>query len=311
MRLLRCPDCKGKLAIDHIFGSRDEIERGDLRCKNCGSIYPIIRYIPRFVPSDYYVKSFSVQWNLFPRLLLGNETSADSLSTFVGRTGCTLSDLSGKTVLDAGCGMGRLTEIVSRKATTVVGVDLSLAVESAYKNLGDRANVHIIQADISKLPFARSSFDFIFSIGVLHHTPNTRESFRSLVPLLAENGEIAIWVYMKYDWARMSDLYRHLTSRMPWSMLWGLVKVIEKLHYLYEKMPKRLYRHALKITPISVDENKQKRLLSTFDWYSPRYQHRHSVVEVVSWFKESNLGEIEVLGYPVSVRGRKMPGHGQ
>ncbi len=308
-RLLRCPVCKGRFAIENIVETRNEIEYGDLRCNDCKRTYPVIRYIPRFVSSDHYVKSFSVQWNLFPRLL-DNETSADSEKTFGGRTGRELNYLSGKTVLDAGCGMGRFAEVVSRKAATVVGVDLSLAVESAYENLRNRPNVLIIQADVAKLPFAASSFDFIFSIGVLHHTLNTRESFRSLVPLLAENGEIAIWVYMKYDWARLSDLYRHLTSRMPWTMLWGLVRVIDKLHYLYEKMPKILYRYAFKLAPISVAQTEQGRLLDTFDWYSPRYQHKHSVAEVVSWFKESNLGEIQVLGYPVSVRGRKMPAHG-
>jgi len=58
------------------------------------------------------------------RCLEMKQTSADPMSTFVGRTRSTLNYLSGRVVLDTGCGMGRLTEVVSRKAVTVIGVDL-------------------------------------------------------------------------------------------------------------------------------------------------------------------------------------------
>ena len=47
----------------------------------------------------------------------------------------------------------------------------------------------------SHLPFRRGSFDLVFSIGVLHHTPSTEQAFRALVPLVKPGGEIAISVY--------------------------------------------------------------------------------------------------------------------
>ena len=61
-----------------------------------------------------------------------------------------------------------------------------------------RANVHLAQADLFHLPFRRNSFDCIFSMGVLHHTPDCRRAVLDLIPFLKEGGTLAVWVYPKY-----------------------------------------------------------------------------------------------------------------
>jgi SAM-dependent methyltransferase len=62
-------------------------------------------------------------------------------------------------------------------------MDLSDAVETAYANLGKMPNVHVVQGDIYHPPFARPEgggpFDFIYSIGVLHHLPDPEAGFHS------------------------------------------------------------------------------------------------------------------------------------
>ena len=66
-----------------------------------------------------------------------------------------------------------------------------------------------------KLPFAPESFDYIYSIGVLHHTPDCEQAFKGLPRLLKPGGRIAIWLYSAYNpWYRMSDVYRKWTRRM-------------------------------------------------------------------------------------------------
>src|SRR5262245_16006555 len=149
-----------------------------------GHGYPIVNGIPRFVGSDLYLGSFSFEWNLHSKTQLDCYSGdASSEQEFREKTDLTPADLRGRLVLDAGVVAGRYAEVISRWGADVVGVDLSFAVEAAARNLDDRDNVWIAQADIGQLPFAHDSFDAIFSIGVLHHTPNTKDYFLKLIPL--------------------------------------------------------------------------------------------------------------------------------
>ncbi len=280
-----------------------EIVEGSLDCESCHEVFPIIRSIPRFVSSDAYSKSFSFQWNLFATTQLDSGRDIQTRNTFIEKTGITPEELRGRVVLEAGCGMGRFLHLLSKqRETTIVGFDLSLAVEAAYRNVGHMSNVHILQADIFHLPFAKSTFDFIFSIGVLHHTPNPKRAFVSLVPLLKRRGEVAIWVYAKYRRPPLSDFYRIFTSRMPWSMTLALCRLLAELYPLHRK-----FRHLRVILPISMLEDRERRLLDTFDWYSPRYQSKSTWQDVIRWFREAEFSEIRTLPFPISVRGRKGP----
>jgi len=299
---LRCPDCHGKLSLVVSCESQGEIEQGSLMCQTCSQAFPIIRFIPRFVSSDEYVRSFSAEWNIFSTTQLDREQMTETTETLVRKTGLRPEDLAGKLVLDAGCGMGRFLDIISRQSTaTVIGFDLSAAVEAAQRNTGSRPNAYIVQADIMKPPFPEGVFDFILSIGVLHHTPNPKQAFSSLVPLLKKNGEIAIWVYGRYRRPLLSDLYRKVTSKMRWSIVLGLSKVLVKLYWVYRRLP-----YLWHIIPISMHKDKEWRLLDTFDWYSPKYQFKFSTEEVLTWFREMALDDLHTQAIPVSVKGRRV-----
>jgi SAM-dependent methyltransferase len=208
-------------------------------------------------------------------------------------------------VLDVGCGMGRFLDVASRWNGEAIGVDLSAAVDAAYENIGRRNNVHLIQADVFALPFAAGSLDRIYSLGVLHHTPDCRRAFEQLPPLLAPHGQLAVWVYSNHNamYNFTSRQYRRLTTRLPQRLLYALCWLAVPLYPLY-KIPffGFIAEHLL---PVSNHPNWRWRVLDTFDWYSPRYQSKHSYYKVVQWFKEAGLTEIEILPYPVSCRGRK------
>ncbi|HOX23372.1 MAG TPA: class I SAM-dependent methyltransferase, partial [Elusimicrobiales bacterium] len=228
--------------------------------------------------------------------------------SFAERTAFSPEGLRGKTVLDAGCGMGRYLEIAARSAGEVVGADLSLAVDSAYDNVGKLPNVHIVQADIMRLPFKPGVFDAAYSLGVLHHTPDTKKAFLSLVPLLKKGALASIWVYSKEDAYmrlshRFSDFYRIFTSRLPKKLLWQLSRLSVPLYYL--KKIKKLHTLLDVVLPMSNHPEPQWRVLDTFDWYSPRYQHKHTYAEVDAWFKEAGFEEVRNLTFPVSVTGVK------
>ncbi len=180
-----CPDCRARM-------TRDE---AGFTCTGCGGKFPIIAGIPRFVGSEDYVGNFGFEWTTHAQTQLDGKESNATEKQFREEMKINPEDMRGKMVLDAGCGMGRYAEVASRFGARVIGMDLSRAVESAHKNLGDRENVQIVQANLLKLPFPDQTFDFIYSIGVLHHTPNCEATFRGLVRLLKPGGKIVIWLY--------------------------------------------------------------------------------------------------------------------
>jgi SAM-dependent methyltransferase len=102
----------------------------------------------------------------------------------------------------------------------VVGLDLGNSVDYARRRNSGNPRVHIVQGSIFQPPFKHDTFDFITSIGVLHHLPDPRRGFETLVPLLQAGGTIHIWVYgletMSFVY-RVSHLtpLRGLTSRLP------------------------------------------------------------------------------------------------
>ena len=253
---------------------------------NC---YPIIRGVPRFVPSDAYVNSFSLEWNTHTHTQLDVfRADRSSEQQFVAKTGFSSDELRGKLVLDAGVGAGRFADIASRWGAQLAGIDLSYAVEASSATFQDRPNVWIAQADIGNLPFKHESFDIIFSIGVLHHTPNTEAYFRKLVPLLKPGGTIAIWVYPKEgDYVVRNEWIRFVNKIPPrmfyawcrWFVPWAQARPSSRLAGLF----KRIFPFSEQGLGLEND------ILDTYDGYSPKFHGIHTPEEVEHWFRNCGL----------------------
>lgn len=219
--------------------------------------------------------------------------------------------VKGRRVLDAGCGVGRFADVLLRWGAEVVAVDLSDSVDVAQANLRGRGGLTIAQADILRLPFPPGTFDAIVSWGVLHHTTDCAAAFRALVRLLRPGGTMAIWVYGKSRSVRrrVMDAYRHVTVHLPHRLLYALCFVAIPLYYVY-KVP--ILGNLLRVVvPMSRQRSARERVLETFDYYSPRYQSKHTFPEVHGWFVEAGFRDIRIFNPPVTVIGRRpMPGDG-
>jgi SAM-dependent methyltransferase len=299
--ILRCLTCQGKL------GQRPS----GLVCAGCGREYPALKGMLRFVDAQNYAGSFGFQWTIHARTQLDDGVSHRSEIAFRQRTGFSPDDLAGKLVLDVGCGMGRFADVATRWGAHVVGIDLSLASEVAAQNLAGR-NATIFQADVFQLPFAEGSFDFIYSIGVLHHTPSCEQAVKVLPRLLKPGGRLAVWLYSSYNpWYRMSDVYRKVTRRMPQKVLYKLCYGVIPLygaHQVLRKIPlvgKPVSAVIRWLVPMSFNPDPEWRRLDTFDWYSPWYQSKHSYEEVFRWFESCGMEDLHVAEEPISVYGRK------
>ncbi len=126
-------------------------------------------------------------------------------------------------VLDVGCGSGRWSKYVSSKAKFVEAVDPSNAVFTAAKITKGIDNIRITQAGVSNIPFANNSFDFVFSLGVLHHIPNTQQAMQSCVEKLKSGGYFLVYLYYRFDNKSglfkmlfgVSNVFRLAISKMP------------------------------------------------------------------------------------------------
>lgn len=303
--ILRCPSCRATLEI---------LGTGGYRCTGCGHEYPETRGVVRFVPAQNYADNFGFQWHKYDRTQLDEGDVRSSERNFKARTGFTPEELRGKLVLDVGCGMGRFAEVATRYGARVVGIDLSAAAEVAARNLANREFI-ALQADVFQLPFAPESFDYIYSLGVLHHTPDCEKAFKILPQYLKPGGQIAIWVYSAYNkWYRFSDIYRRFTSKMSPKTLHGILRVavpfFNGVNAVLKKIPligRPLAGLIQYVFPVNLNPNKSMRVLDTFDWYSPTYQSKHTYEEVFRWFESCNLANLRVIQQSVSVRGQKLP----
>ena len=301
--LLRCVACGRALRGDGA---------GGYDCMGCARKFPQREGVVCFVESGDYAESFGFQWQIYSRTQLDTEQCRESESEFRKRTGFTPEELQGKIVLDVGCGMGRFAEVATRWGARVVGVDLSAAALVAARNLADREFV-ALQADVFHLPFAAESFDFIYSIGVLHHTPDCEKAVKALPQFLKPGGSMAMWLYSGYNkWYRFSDLYRRVTHRLPPRVLHGLLSVVVPVLNAVDRglrliplIGKPLAGGVHYVLPVSRHPRREWRVLDTFDWYSPKYQSKHTYEQVFRWLESCGMEDLHVGEVPVAVRGRR------
>ena len=305
LEFLVCPSCQDELDLRVDAREGGEVMAGRLLSRGCGREYPILRGVPRFVDSQAYASSFGFQWNRFARTQLdsfnGTRQSEEALEA---TTGWSAADYEGKRVLDAGVGAGRYAEIVAAKGGEVVGVDLTTAVDAAWQSIGRRERVHLAQADIFAMPLRAASFDMAYSIGVLHHTPDTRAAFERVARMVKPGGGLAVYLYARNGLAqRFPDAIRKLTTRLPARAMLAVSSLAVPLYYPY-RLP-GVGRMLYTLCPISMHADWRWRWLDTFDWYTPHYQWKLVYPEVFRWFRESGFRDIEIFEGPIRMRGLK------
>jgi 2-polyprenyl-3-methyl-5-hydroxy-6-metoxy-1,4-benzoquinol methylase len=308
--ILRCPETRQQLHLQDPKYDGNEIMSGWLVCEDGSRSYPIRSGIPRFVSESNYADNFGMQWNTFRRTQLdsfsGHSISADR---FWKATGWNPEALRGAWVLDAGCGAGRFAEVALNAGARMVALDYSSAVDACHANLKHHPNLNVVQGDIYSLPFTEGCFSFVYSLGVLQHTPNVAKAFHALPPMLERGGGICVDFYEKSLKSMLLPKYwlRPFTKGMPkehlFTLLSTLVPSLLSLSRFSGRTP--VFGSLLKrivpvanydgILPLSNEQHREWSLLDTFDWFSPAYDQPQRATTIKKWLLEAGLQEAEVL----------------
>jgi SAM-dependent methyltransferase/uncharacterized protein YbaR (Trm112 family) len=236
--------------------------------------------------------------------------------------------LRGASVLEVGCGMGKYLKVASDHARTVIGLDLSDAVLRAHRETRDRPNVHVVQGDILTAPLRAASVDFVYSVGVLHHTPDCHAAFLRSASLVKPGGRLAVWLYPEDPtpgryarWAHylQDEVLRPVTCRLPPRALRAFAAALGRLTFVrdryaeqYRATGSRLaYRVAMAAGAVAVGRHRDPEIAAflNFDWYSPQYRSYHNEHQLKSWYAEAGFEPPTILPQRVSgIARRPSPG---
>lgn len=207
---------------------------------------------------------------------------------------------------DVGCGSGRWASMVASKVGHLHLVDASPdALDVARKNMVQFSNCSFHNASLDDMPFPNESLDFAYSLGVLHHVPDTEKAIFSVSKKIKSGGKFLAYIYYKFDnrplWYRalwkISDVMRSVICRMPYSLRYSISQVLAALVYwplsrtalLIEK----LYKPLLNL-PLFWYRNKSFYSLRTdaLDRFGTRLEHRFTRKQIEEMLKAAGFQNI-------------------
>ena len=260
---------------------------------------------------DITVKSFGEEWSKFDSFSeaeiekIGNEYFDIINDKIINKN---------TVVLDIGCGSGRWDYYLADKVRFIEAIDPSNAVFVASQMLKNKDNVRITQASVSNIPFNDESFDFIMSLGVLHHIPNTKQAIADAVKKLKKGGYFFVYLYYDLDnrnifykfLFKFSNIIRLLISTLPSTIKRFVCDTIAFLIYLpfisFANLVKNIFRNSnlYKKIPLSYYVGKSLNVIrnDALDRFGTPLEQRFSKKEIKEMLKYSGLTNIKFSENP-------------
>lgn len=228
------------------------------------------------------IRAFDRQWDMYNKKMFENlkfkygMTAEEELKLFFSTMACTARDLKSKKILIAGCGIGRIDTLLAKDTHKIVSLDAGEVVKSV--KVVQKTSHLVCRGDILNLPFKKSTFDYVYCEGVLHHLSDPGKGFSELARVTRPQGKLGIYVY-----PNCMNYYRKIRSillfsyYMPSWMIYFICNVLSKIIYVYKPRAKR-------------DTFK----FELYDTLCCKYLSTHSLEEVKNWYLQNGF-EIKSL----------------
>lgn len=206
---------------------------------------------------------------------------------------------------DAGCGSGRWAVLLAPRVGHLHCVDPSSAIDVAKRNLAHLPNCSFHRTTVDEMPLADDSMDFGYSLGVLHHVPDTQQGLNACVRKLKRGAPFLVYLYYAFDnrpaWFRAlwwtSDRLRRIVSRLPSvpkrllaegfaaTVYWPLartVRILERAGVRVDNYPLFYYR----------DKSFYTMRTDALDRFGTRFERRFTRAEVEAMLQTAGLEDI-------------------
>lgn len=214
--------------------------------------------------------------------------------------------------MDVGCGTGRWATRVAPRVGELHCIDASdAALEIARQNLTRYSNCRFHLASVDEIPVPEESQDFAYSLGVLHHIPDTLAGLASCVTRLKPGAPILIYLYYAFDnkpmwfkalW-RLADAIRRVTSRLPSRIKFAVASAIAAIVYLpLARLARTMEVRGIDVRhmPLSYYRDRSYYTMRTdaLDRFGTRLEKRFTAKEIVSMMERSGLENIRLSPDP-------------
>jgi len=237
------------------------------------------------VPKNELKKSFDKYFSLFPWDSIGKNS--------VG--------------FDLGCGSGRWAYFASSRVKMLHCIDPAIAaLQVAKEKMRHSNNCIFHEASVDNIPLKDNSMDFGYSLGVLHHIPDVQDGIVQCVKKLKVGAPFLIYIYYMFDnrprwfkivW-RISDLFRKVISRLPFSLKFFVSQMIAVFIYFpLSRFSKLLDMLDISVENIPLSSYRDKSFYSlrtdSLDRFSTKREHRFTKSQIIKMLTEAGLEKIK------------------
>lgn len=262
---------------------------------------------------DATVAGFGEEWTAYDQSSLSRAEADEIFNQYFGLFPWEALP-AGATGFDLGCGSGRWAKLVAPRVGRLHCIDASEAALAVARRqlapLGEaRCAFHL--ASVERIPLPDGSMDFGYSLGVLHHVPDTAAGIRSCVAKLKPGAPFLLYLYYAFDnrprWFRAlwrgSDLLRRIIARLPFPARYALSNLIAAGVYLplarLARLAARLGREVDGL-PLSFYRDRSFYTMRTdaLDRFGTRLERRFTASEIRRMMAEAGLERIAFSPYP-------------
>lgn len=207
---------------------------------------------------------------------------------------------------DMGCGSGRWASFVAPRVSILHCIDPSSALDIAKLKLKKFNNINFYNSSVDDVKLQENTQDFGYSLGVLHHVPDTQLAIKSCASLLKSGAPLLLYLYYAFDnrpwwfvlvW-KLSDILRKLISNFPSRLKILITDIIAILvYYPIARSCKVLNSLNVNVSkvPLSFYKNKSFYTMRTDsrDRFGTVLEHRFSKSQIKHMMENAGLNNIK------------------